>query len=118
MIAITTTLVVTATVYGYAPAAGGPNVWGDGSVTRWGLEPGPSIAACGEHWPLGAMLETAGRRVVCGDTGGGIRGYDVDLWFPTEAAALQHGRPELPVIYRGQMGAPMTTPRRQRYEPI
>jgi 3D (Asp-Asp-Asp) domain-containing protein len=84
---------VTVTVSGYVPSiCPSVNCWGDGSITAMGLTPGPSIAACGDAWPAFAVLwiPTYGA-VICGDRGGGLAPYQVDVWFPTLDAAVRWG---------------------------
>jgi len=95
-------VIVTATVTGYVPAiCPSTNCWGDGSVTAMGLRPGPGIAACGEAWPAFAVLwvPTYGV-VICGDRGGGLAPYQVDLYFPTLEAAIRWGGKKLLPVQR------------------
>ena len=99
-------LIVTATVTGYAPSAGGINCDDNCAVTASGLPPHRTIAACGNAWPLGSVLwvRRAERIVVCGDRfGPGAPRHAVDLWFSTEQEALKWGRRESRVLLVGQV---------------
>jgi len=99
-------LMVTATVTGYAPSAGGINCDGNCGVTAAGLQPGPTIAACGDAWPIGAVLwvRRARRVVVCGDRfGPGAPRRAVDLWFATRQEALKWGRRESLIVSIGKV---------------
>jgi len=93
--------VVVATATGYVPSAGGRNCNGDCSTTASGLPPSSALASCGWGWELGQKLYVPDYgAVICGDRFGtraaceriGIGLYAVDLFFTTEAEALQWGR--------------------------
>ncbi len=76
------TLTVTATGYAIAgsTSAGLPVGWGVVAVD-------PSVI------PLGTRLSIPGYgEGVAADTGGGVRGATIDLWFPTQAQARAWGR--------------------------
>ena len=75
---------ITVTASGYAlpgsTATGVPVGWGVVAVD-------PSVI------PLGTRMTIPGYGTgVASDTGSGVRGAEIDLWFPTEAAALAWGR--------------------------
>jgi peptidoglycan DL-endopeptidase CwlO len=76
------TLTVTATGYSLAgsTAAGLPVGWGVVAVD-------PSLI------PLGTRMTIPGYgEGIAADTGGGVQGATIDLWFPTQAQALAWGR--------------------------
>src|SRR3954454_4689004 len=70
--------------------------------TASGLPVGPGIAAVDPSViPLGTRFEVPGYGVaVAADTGPGIRGAMIDLWFATEKAARAWGRRTVTVTFR------------------
>ena len=98
-------VVLVAVTTGYAPAAGGVNCDGDCSVTAYGYEPGPHIAACSSAWAPGDVLHVPGYgAVMCGDRfGADVRVNRLDLWFATEAEAMAWGVREVEVIWLGRL---------------
>jgi hypothetical protein len=89
--------VLTATVTGFAPSAGGINCWSDCAVMHNGLPPGPRYAACGDGYPLGTLLVVGSRVVECADRGA-LGLWGVDLWYATEREALLFGRQRMQVV--------------------
>jgi 3D (Asp-Asp-Asp) domain-containing protein len=77
-----TTLVVTATGYSLAghTSTGLPTGWGVVAVD-------PSVIPLGTHLVIPGYGEG-----VAADTGGGVQGATIDLWFPTPAQAMAWGR--------------------------
>ena len=85
-------IVVTVVVTCFVPSLGGINVWNDGSVTASGFPPGPRVVACGPKWPMYSAVYIPGYGWgVCLDRGGGVRGYDVDVWQPDLASCVRFG---------------------------
>ncbi len=77
-------------VTGYSdedPTVDGRGITRSGQRTRWGVAAvDPSII------PLGASIGIEGMGAFeAADTGGGVRGKHIDLWFPSRAQALGHG---------------------------
>lgn len=94
------------------PAAGSPLVAGANSITvtatgyslpgktATGLPVGPGIVAVDPAViPLGTRMTIPGYGAgVAADTGGAVRGYTIDLWFPTTAEALAWGRRTVTIV--------------------
>ena len=97
---------------GVEPAAGSPLVAGVSSITvtatgyslpgktATGLPVGPGIVAVDPAViPLGTRMTIPGYgEGVAADTGGAIKGYIIDLWFPTVAEALAWGRRTVTIV--------------------
>ena len=62
--------------------------------TSTGIPTGPGVVAVDPSViPLGTRLTIPGYGVgIAADTGGGVQGNAIDVWFPTKAQALQWGR--------------------------
>src|SRR4051794_19623494 len=73
-----------------------------GGHTASGLPVGPGIAAVDPSViPLGTRFDVPGYGVaVAADTGPGIRGSMIDLWFATEAAARAWGRRTVTITFK------------------
>jgi 3D (Asp-Asp-Asp) domain-containing protein len=91
-------VVIQATVMGYANGADGGAV-GDmtasGVHTHWG-----TVAADWRLYPPGTRLQIEGFPddvFTVEDTGGGVRGNIIDVWFPELAAAVAFGTRSLRV---------------------
>jgi 3D (Asp-Asp-Asp) domain-containing protein len=84
--------VVVATVTGYANGSDGGavgTVTASGTTTHWG-----TVAADWSHFPLGTRMQIEGFDdvvFVVEDTGSGVRGLLVDVWFPDVATAQAFG---------------------------
>ncbi len=79
------------TGYSDSPRNGtdGRGITRSGQPTRWGV-----VAVDPQVIHLGSRILIAGfpRTIFdCLDTGGGVRGRHVDVWFPSDADALKHG---------------------------
>lgn len=72
--------------------------------TATGLETGWGIAAVDPSViPLGTRMTIPGYgEAIAADTGGAVRGAEIDLWFPTLAEALAWGRRTVTVTLHGQ----------------
>jgi cystine transport system substrate-binding protein len=72
--------------------------------TATGLQTGWGIAAVDPSViPLGTRMTIPGYgEAVAADTGGAVRGAEIDLWFPTVAEALAWGRRTVTVTLHGQ----------------
>jgi peptidoglycan DL-endopeptidase CwlO len=72
--------------------------------TSTGLQTGWGIAAVDPSViPLGTRMTIPGYgQAVAADTGGAVRGAEIDLWFPTLAEALAWGRRTVTVTLHGQ----------------
>jgi peptidoglycan DL-endopeptidase CwlO len=72
--------------------------------TATGLETGWGIAAVDPSViPLGTRMTIPGYgEAIAADTGGAVRGAEIDLWFPTIAEALAWGRRTITVTLHGQ----------------
>lgn len=62
--------------------------------TATGIPTGPGVVAVDPAViPLGTRMSVPGYGIgIAADTGGAVRGNTIDLWFPTNAEALQWGR--------------------------
>jgi 3D (Asp-Asp-Asp) domain-containing protein len=84
--------VVLATVTGYANGSDGGavgTVTASGTTTHWG-----TVAADWSHFPLGTRMQIEGFDdvvFVVEDTGSGVRGLLVDIWFPDVGTAQAFG---------------------------
>jgi cystine transport system substrate-binding protein len=69
--------------------------------TASGLPVGPGIAAVDPSViPLGTRFEVPGYgSAVAADTGPGIRGAEIDLWFPSDRAARNWGRRSVTITF-------------------
>jgi 3D (Asp-Asp-Asp) domain-containing protein/septal ring factor EnvC (AmiA/AmiB activator) len=72
--------------------------------TATGLQTGWGIAAVDPSViPLGTRITIPGYgEAIAADTGGAVRGAEIDLWFPTVAEALAWGRRTVTVTLHGQ----------------
>lgn len=82
-----------ALVSAYTPSAGGSNCDFECEHTAGGYHPGPLYAACGPGWELGTALYVPGYgKVFCEDRfGAPPTPAAVDVWMPSQAAALAWG---------------------------
>jgi 3D (Asp-Asp-Asp) domain-containing protein len=87
--------VATFSVSAYTNAGGAPPFEG---LMASGLYTREGYAACGPSYPFGTVFIIDGRGYICQDRGGAITDGHLDLWMADEAAALEWGRQELPVI--------------------
>ncbi len=72
--------------------------------TATGLQTGWGVAAVDPSViPLGTRMTIPGYGVaVAADTGGAVRGAEIDLWFPSPAEALAWGRRTVTITLHGQ----------------
>ena len=61
---------------------------------------GRTIAVDPKIIPLGSTVIINGREYIAEDTGGGIRGYKVDIFFDSHKEALQFGKQKLEVKWQ------------------
>lgn len=73
-----TTRIFYVSYYSYEEGPGGRG------ITRWGYDVGSGMAACDPAYRE-YVLELAGVRYLCGDTGGRVHGDHIDVWVEFDA---------------------------------
>jgi 3D (Asp-Asp-Asp) domain-containing protein len=79
----------------YLNGTDGRGITRSGVLTHWG-----AVAVDPGIIPLGTRLvieNYEGTIFTALDTGGGIKGRWIDIWFPTDGEALEHGLKELAI---------------------
>lgn len=78
----------------------GRGITKSGARTRWGcVAVDPRVIPLGTHLLIEGYEGTVFTAL---DTGGGINGRWIDIWFPTDWDALQHGLQELSIAIVGE----------------
>ena len=88
-----------ANVSAYCPCSKCCGKWADG-ITASGhvIQPGDKFIAAPTDYPFGTVIDVPGYgRVRVQDRGGSITGNRLDVFFPTQQAALEWGRQYLTV---------------------
>lgn len=81
------------TTYGYCACAKCCGKWAEYGLTATGTNPEAmrTVAVDPDVIPLGSLLLIGGVSYIAEDTGAGINGQAIDIFYPTHEMALEHG---------------------------